>query len=403
MKNHEQDTATDKKRMEDDSAVDPTAKVGETQNESAATPKGFLDRMRRLFNSAQRPPTPTRDFTKDRTRSLLLLIGGTVGAVVLFIAVFSTPPRAALQEARSQRAPNLGRPIASPSRSSGPQGSVTPLLNADVRSTDLARDQLSPADISGTSRRSADAGETVVPPVSPPRTSGYRSARPAARSSVAVPPSDTADPLVQYRIDDGTGAPTYRYGVPLPSESGPPATSTFSYGGIAASRSNPSSASGASRSSIVFMREGRSGSVPQTNVRTAAMPLLDDAYLLPAGTRLIARIDAATTSALQTPVVASIEYNYERDGTIVVPAGAKVIGEVRQASRRWPPRCPFPHASNAGRERCKDRRHSNESRSEASEGNSVRKEHREEDCESNSFWHWYCRGVHGGWRRERVE
>jgi type IV secretory pathway VirB10-like protein len=43
-------------------------------------------------------------------------------------------------------------------------------------------------------------------------------------------------------------------------------------------------------------------------------------------------MDAAATSALQTPVVASIEYNYERGGAIAIPAGSKVIGEVRQAS-----------------------------------------------------------------------
>jgi hypothetical protein len=46
----------------------------------------------------------------------------------------------------------------------------------------------------------------------------------------------------------------------------------------------------------------------------------------------MARIDAAATSALQAPVIASIEYNYERDGSIVVPAGSKVIGEIRQVS-----------------------------------------------------------------------
>jgi hypothetical protein len=68
------------------------------------------------------------------------------------------------------------------------------------------------------------------------------------------------------------------------------------------------------------------------NAQTALTPPLDEAYLLPPGTRLIARLDTATTSALRTPVVASVEYNYERDGTIVVPAGAKVIGDVRQAS-----------------------------------------------------------------------
>jgi hypothetical protein len=35
---------------------------------------------------------------------------------------------------------------------------------------------------------------------------------------------------------------------------------------------------------------------------------------------------------VKTPVVASIEYNYERDGVVVVQAGAKAIGDVQQAS-----------------------------------------------------------------------
>jgi type IV secretory pathway VirB10-like protein len=54
--------------------------------------------------------------------------------------------------------------------------------------------------------------------------------------------------------------------------------------------------------------------------------------LLPPGTRLVARLESAATTALKTPVVASIEYNYERDGMIVVPAGTKVFGDLQQAS-----------------------------------------------------------------------
>jgi hypothetical protein len=54
--------------------------------------------------------------------------------------------------------------------------------------------------------------------------------------------------------------------------------------------------------------------------------------LLPPGSRLIARLESAVTTALNAPVVAAIEYNYERGGVVVVPAGARVIGEIRQAS-----------------------------------------------------------------------
>ncbi len=54
---------------------------------------------------------------------------------------------------------------------------------------------------------------------------------------------------------------------------------------------------------------------------------------LPAGTRLVARLQSVVNSAIKTPVVAAIEYNYERDGQIVVPAGAKVLGTLQQADR----------------------------------------------------------------------
>jgi len=54
---------------------------------------------------------------------------------------------------------------------------------------------------------------------------------------------------------------------------------------------------------------------------------------LPAGTRLVARLQSVVNSAIKTPVVAAIEYNYEKDGQIVIPAGARVLGTLQQADR----------------------------------------------------------------------
>jgi len=54
---------------------------------------------------------------------------------------------------------------------------------------------------------------------------------------------------------------------------------------------------------------------------------------LPVGTRLVARLQSAVNSAIKTPVVAAIEYNYEKGGQIVVPAGAKALGTLQQADR----------------------------------------------------------------------
>jgi hypothetical protein len=53
---------------------------------------------------------------------------------------------------------------------------------------------------------------------------------------------------------------------------------------------------------------------------------------LPAGTRLVARLESPLSSAARAPVVAVVEYNYERDGEIVVPAGAKAFGKLEQVN-----------------------------------------------------------------------
>jgi hypothetical protein len=42
-------------------------------------------------------------------------------------------------------------------------------------------------------------------------------------------------------------------------------------------------------------------------------------------------LESAVSTAVTTPVVAVVEYNYERHGEIVVPAGAKVFGHLEAA------------------------------------------------------------------------
>jgi hypothetical protein len=41
----------------------------------------------------------------------------------------------------------------------------------------------------------------------------------------------------------------------------------------------------------------------------------------------------AATTAVRAPVLAAIEYNYEQDGEIIVPAGTKAVGHIQQANR----------------------------------------------------------------------
>jgi type IV secretory pathway VirB10-like protein len=95
------------------------------------------------------------------------------------------------------------------------------------------------------------------------------------------------------------------------------------------------------KSSLVYVR---SAVVPQGSSGGGLSPgsLEVDAGLgLAIGMRLRARLESAASTAVRTPVLAVIEYNYERDGEILIPAGAKAIGHLRDADRSGYARLEF--------------------------------------------------------------
>jgi hypothetical protein len=84
------------------------------------------------------------------------------------------------------------------------------------------------------------------------------------------------------------------------------------------------------KSSIVFVRSS-------TKIPGAAPVFRQDGPqsghpLLPQGSVLVARLQHSVSSAAKVPIVAVIEYNYEQDGEVVVPAGSKAYGELSQAT-----------------------------------------------------------------------
>jgi len=81
--------------------------------------------------------------------------------------------------------------------------------------------------------------------------------------------------------------------------------------------------------SMVFVRSA-SANVAISRVENAIRTL---GLGLPTGTRLRARLETVATSAVKLPAIAVIEYNYERNGQILIPAGAKALGHVEQADR----------------------------------------------------------------------
>ncbi|HEY6304913.1 MAG TPA: TrbI/VirB10 family protein [Candidatus Angelobacter sp.] len=86
------------------------------------------------------------------------------------------------------------------------------------------------------------------------------------------------------------------------------------------------------KASLVFVKSNNATSTQ--GGRTESGPSAFDLGIgLSPGTKLRARLDSAVSTAVATPVVAVVEYNYEHDGEIVVPAGAKVFGRLEAADR----------------------------------------------------------------------
>ena len=85
------------------------------------------------------------------------------------------------------------------------------------------------------------------------------------------------------------------------------------------------------KASIVFVKNR--GSSPAATGPQPASRDTDWGIGLSPGTRLRARLESAISTAVRTPVVAVIEYNYEQNGEIVIPAGAKAFGHLEAADR----------------------------------------------------------------------
>jgi len=87
------------------------------------------------------------------------------------------------------------------------------------------------------------------------------------------------------------------------------------------------------KSSLVYVRNVSADSFRVQARESLNEPASELGLGLATGTRLRARLESAASTAVRTPVLAVIEYNYERDGEIIVPAGAKAVGHIRNGDR----------------------------------------------------------------------
>jgi hypothetical protein len=238
----------------------------------------------------------------DRSKGLLVLAIAVVIMIFVFLGMFSSS--SATRDRATNRKPNLGRPEMPASGTTDSRGSVTPLLNADVSGQDGNSDQVSADDVKAT-------GRLRMPPQPKP-----------ANTLASVPPMDPAlDAYRQAKAGNPIPPPPISSNAPTAAPPTPPVRNE---------------ADALKKASLVFVTNTSSASA---RVRTASMvtePALLErraTALLPNGTRLVARLQSTVSTAVKTPVVAAIEYNYERDGEIIIPAGTKAFGDLQQANR----------------------------------------------------------------------
>jgi hypothetical protein len=253
-------------------------------------------RPRNLFREILRNALPKtrgkpvwnrKELGRDKTKSMLLLACTAVGLLLVFLSVVSVPKRAPLSGERRNR-PNLGRKPTPGQEEKESGKSITPLLDASQPPAEAGLgNPVTPEDVSRTSRSAA-------------ATIGSEKPMPAqAKSSQA------------YALKDINFGP-----LAAPPAAGPPLPP-------------PPDGSELKKPAIVFVRSTQSSAMPARS--QPALLEQGTANSLPAGTRVVARLEAPVSSAAVAPVVAVVEYNYEREGEIAMPAGAKVFGKLVQA------------------------------------------------------------------------
>lgn len=239
-------------------------------------------------------------------KSKLILLGGGLLVAVLFFAITSFFNHSSATKKTAEKQPNHQAQQQTTSQS---KGSVTPLM--ETVHTDVQENtggQVHPGDIKRTSTPATGTGESAgaAMPVKPRAGSAATSNKSGSNSLGAIPSfSDT-----QQKWEE-----PQPYGEANHNSSG----------------QTQQSQNALKEASLVFVRAPVQSQPSNTGIHTTvdAAPLLE----MTPGTRIEAKLETQISSAVQAPVVAVVEYTYAIGDRVVVPAGARIYGQLQQADR----------------------------------------------------------------------
>ena len=257
--------------------------------------------------AAQEVAAPKRSFRMakdDKTVRLLIGFAGVVAVALVMLILFSDKGK---PRTKKNAEASLGRPKTADTVAPTENGSVVPQgAMQPMRDDQPQPGQVNANDIENTKKARVGAGETKSGQADvPAKNLGQIPEFPASNNSGdawAPPPygqkdsADTGSAPVQDKAVDALAKP-----------------------------------------SLVFTAstEKSSQSVPTDH----DIPLLD----MGTGSRLAARLASVVTTAVDQPVIAIVEYSYEHDGQLIVPAGSKAVGSVHQADRSGYLQIHFDH------------------------------------------------------------
>jgi Bacterial conjugation TrbI-like protein len=273
----------------DSPSVGSVTDVEETGPGGFESLRALLDKVRQ----SQKPVASRRELSRDKSKSLFLLVGVSVALLLVFLGLFSSPKGGTTSSGKLRGAPNLGRKVTPGQGQNDPAKASTPILSADLRQSQTGvSSDVTPEEVGRTSPHYQPFDQSPTPtaaaPAKPP------AGKEKSPDKYALRQIDFSDPAAQVG------------NIPNPPR-----------------LSSPEADAQLKKPSLVFVRAAQ-------NARPAVSVLRDEpsGLLLPAGTRLVARLEAPVSSAVPAPVIAVIEYSYEHDGEIVLPAGTRVLGKL---------------------------------------------------------------------------
>ena len=250
---------------------------------------------------------PKRSFRMakdDKTVRLLIGFAGVVAVALIMLILFSDKGKPRTKKTADA---SLGRPKTAEAVTPNDNGSVVPQGTMQpMRDDQQQPGQVNANDIENTKKTRVSGGETK-----------------SAQADVQAKNLGQI-PSFPKSADNGDGWTPPSYGQQDSAVAN-------------ASQVQDKAVDGLAKPSLVFTASTEKSS--QSAPTDQDIPLLD----MGTGSRLAARLASVVTTAVDQPVIAIVEYSYEHDGQLIVPAGSKAVGSVHQADRSGYLQIHFDH------------------------------------------------------------